>query len=130
MTHLITAQLVSAVVLLLEGVVLPVEEAASLARLVGSRPELLAHLLVCRHSFRAYPDIVEELHRAAAEVGPGPTTDRPDRPDNAARRRADYRQLDAALRDLFALTAESDTSGKAAEALRRFGREGLARPPR
>src|SRR5439155_26427288 len=117
-------------VLLLEGVVLPAEEAAALARLVSSRAELLAHLLVCRHSFSAYPDIVAALRLAAAEVGPGPTSDRPDRPDDPASRRADYRQLDAALGDLFAETAESDALAKAAEALRRFAREALARPPR
>ena len=34
-----------------------------------------------------------------------------------------------ALRDLFAATADSATSGKAAEALRRFTRDGLAPPP-
>ena len=130
MTRALTARLVCDAVLLLEGAALPVEEAASLARLTGSRAELLAHLLACRHSFRAYPDIVEELRLAAAEVGPGPTTDRPDRPDDGALRGADYCQLDAAMRDLFAETADSDTSGDAAEALRRFARDALARPPR
>src|SRR5438874_13697075 len=107
---------------MLESAVLPAEEAAALARLVGTREELLAHLLVCRHSFSAYPEIVAALRLAAAEVGPGPTSDRPDRPDDPASRSADYRQLDAALRDLFAETAESDALAKAAKAARRFGR--------
>jgi hypothetical protein len=122
-------QLVRDAVRLLEGEVMPAEKAAALARLVGSREELLAHLLVRRRALHAFPEILAGLSAAAAEVGAGPATDRPEQAGDAARDRADFLVLDAALRALFAGTAADEADNKAARALRRFRGE-LAQPPR
>jgi hypothetical protein len=123
-------ELVREAVRLIEAVALPAEAAEPLARLVGSREELLAHLLVCRRSFAACPEIVAAIRLAAVRVPPGPTDDRPTdecpaQAGNALRDRADYRLLDADLRALFAEAAAGTAHGKAASALLQF-RTGMA----
>jgi len=113
-------ELVRDAIRLLEGVVLQAEEAEALARLVGSREELLAHLLLCRRSFRDCPEIVEEIALASTQVTPGPALDRPEQLGDAARYRAEFEQLDAALRALFAETAAGEAHDKATRALERL----------
>jgi hypothetical protein len=105
---------------LLEGVVLPAAEADALARLLGSREELLAHLLLSRRSLQAFPEIIDELALAAAAVTSGPLIDRPEQSGDPARRRADYLALDAALHALFAETAGGEAHRKASSALQQF----------
>ena len=108
-------QLVLDTVRLLEGKAPTPEEAAALARLVGSREEWLAHLLLRRGALHAYPEIVAAIQQAAASA-PRAATERPMRGDATGRRQEEFLALDAALQARFA----DDVEGRAEVALRQF----------
>jgi hypothetical protein len=59
----------------------PPGEAARLAALTGSWPELLAHLLLRRDSFAACPEITTAIHRHSAACRGGPASPRAETAD-------------------------------------------------
>ena len=89
-----------AVVTLFEGVALAPAEAARLARLVGSWPEMLAHLTLRRDGFGRYPELSALLLEAAAAYRGGLASPRPPGAD-AGRLAAAATGLQAALTGLM-----------------------------
>jgi len=83
----------------------PAEEAARLAGLVGSWHEMLAHLLLRRGSFEAYPDLAAAIRAQAEPYRGGPATRRP--PGGDMRRLAQTEaMLEEALAALLATERE------------------------
>ena len=99
-------ELVSTALRLLEKRTVAAGEAASLLALVGSREELLAHLLLRRDSLSAHPDIVAAIQRVASSGGREPATPRRQYDDFALSRQA-YQQLDDRLKSLVTAAARS-----------------------
>jgi hypothetical protein len=113
----ITTSLVTGTLRLLEEKVPSGAEAERLARLVETRAEFLAHLLLRRKTFATHPRILAALERAANSGAPaGPTTRRRIQSD-AAQQRAARQDLDTALRailgEVVRLQADSETADSA-----------------
>src|SRR5579872_4588830 len=104
---------------LLEGEAPTTEDAAALARLVGLREEWLAHVLLCRRSLDAYPEIVAAIKLAATAI-PGPANERPERGDQGGCRRQEFLALDAAVQTLVTDAASTSAQASTEAAMRQF----------
>lgn len=72
------------------------QEAARLAALIGSWPELLPHLLLRRDTLRTCPEIAAAIRQRAEAYRGGPATPRPPGPDLQRQARTEA-ALEAAL---------------------------------
>lgn len=61
----ISKELVQYFVNLLEGIVISGYDAERLVELIEEREEFLGHLLLVRHSFDSYPDVLQAIDRLA-----------------------------------------------------------------
>jgi hypothetical protein len=82
-------------------------EAARLAALTGSWPELLAHLLLRRGSLDACPEIAEAIRAQAASYGGGPASPRAEGRDLMQMERT-ATELEDALAAILAAEAEAE----------------------
>lgn len=90
---------------LLLGRTLSEEEAHSLARLLGSRQEVLAAMIARENAFAAHPEVMDALLAAAKHNYSAPRSPRPVRGD-ARRPRRTALETSNALAGLIALEAE------------------------
>ncbi|HWB50481.1 MAG TPA: hypothetical protein VG651_15330 [Stellaceae bacterium] len=117
----LTSELVTAALRLLEGKTPGGAEAERLARLVESREEFLAHLLLRRKSFAAHPELLAAFERAATSALPAAQTTRRREQDDAARQRAAHQELEETLRGILTEVERLDKNERTAEsAISRF----------
>jgi len=102
----------------------PLEEAERLGAMVGSWPEMLAHLLLRRGALRTYPEIAASIRQRAAGCG-NPATPRPPGADMQRLERTEA-ALEAAL--ATALQAEKERV-KIADKVNAAWRDYLAERP-
>jgi hypothetical protein len=127
---MLESSFVAKALVLLEGRSLGAEEAQTLARVIGSREELLAHLLICRSSFASYPRLSEAIERAARAASLVQKTKRPEQLD-AVRRQAAYQELETALGSLLtgiSRRRQSKVLARAEDAVREYLQQNLVEP--
>jgi hypothetical protein len=93
------------------------DEAQRLVRLVGSREEFLAHLVIKRKAFASHPGLLEAIANVAKSTGAEPTTRRGEpMAMDASRSWAVHEHLDLALGSLIKQMSESHEAFTAADA--------------